>query len=193
MKKYFDTKFILSIVFTLSILVALALSYKIDRNLFVVEEVAQTIETKEVIINEQIIDNVEIKYKWQIAIPKINLVAPIEEGSDVNTLRSNVGHISGTGLSSGNVALAGHTNTANYNGTFYFDKINELELGDRVYYRINNQDYIFKVKDIKVVNENDLSVLNETPETELTLITCITGEQSNRLVIICSQDTEAEI
>lgn len=193
MKKYSDTKFILSIILTLSISVALILSYKIDRKIFVVEEIAQTIETKEVIVDEKIVDNVEIKYEWQIAIPKINLIAPIEEGSDVNTLRSNVGHIPGTGLSHGNIILAGHTNTANYNGTFYFDRINELELGDRIYYRINNQDYTFKVKDMKVVNENDLSVLNETSETRLTLITCITGEHSNRLIIICSQDTEAEI
>ena len=99
-----------------------------------------------------------------------------------------MGHITGTGLSKGNISLAGHTNTANYkNGIFYFDRINELDVADMVDYRINNQDYIFKVENKKVVSENDLSVLGESEENKLTLITCIEGQRRNRLIVICTE------
>lgn len=195
MRKYLEKKFILSSIFIASIIVAFILCFKFDRNLYVgANEIAPTIDIKEVTINDEIIDKVEIKYDWQIAIPKINLIAPIKEGSDIVTLRSNVGHITGTGLSKGNISLAGHTNTANYqNGIFYFDKINELDVADRVYYRINNQDYIFKVEEKKVVHENDLSVLEKSEENKLTLITCIEGQNNNRLIVICTEDENVKI
>lgn len=195
MKKYLDNIFILAIILIVSIIVALVFSFKFDRNLYVGKnEIASTVEVKEVTKNDEIIDKIEIKYDWQIAIPKINLVAPIEEGSDIVTLRNNVGHITGTGLKSGNIALAGHTNTANYkNGVFFFDRIDELDLGDRVYYRINNQDYVFKVQDKKVVSENDLSVLDECEKSKLTLITCVVGEHNNRLIVVCVEDDNIKI
>lgn len=94
----------------------------------------------------------------------------------------------------GNICLAGHNNTANYeSGNFYFDRIDELEIGDKIYYRINNQDYIFKVEDKKIVSENDLSVLDKSEENKLTLITCIEGQRRNRLVIICTEDENIKI
>lgn len=195
MKKYLDNNFILTIILMVSIIVAFIFSYEFDRNLYVgANEIARAVEIKEIIKNDEIIDKIEIKYDWQIAIPKINLVAPIEEGSDTLTLRNNVGHITGTGLNSGNIALAGHTNTANYkNGVFFFDRIDELNLEDRIYYRINNQDYIFKVQDKKVVSENDLSVLDECEGVKLTLITCIKGQYNNRLIVVCIEDDNLQI
>ncbi|MBO5348541.1 MAG: sortase [Clostridia bacterium] len=88
----------------------------------------------------------------------------------------------------GNICLAGHNNTANYeSGNFYFDRIDELEIGDKIYYRINNQDFKFQVKEMKEVNEKDLSILDNTDTTELTLITCIQGKHSSRLIVIAEQ------
>ncbi len=195
MRKCLNSKFTLSIVLFLSIITSIILSIEIDKSLFIENnEIAPTIQIKEVIADSEVIDKIEIKYDWQISIPRIDLIAPIKEGSDIVTLRNNVGHITGTGLSGGNIALAGHTNTANYqNGTYYFDRIDELKQGDRIYYRINNQDYVFKVEDIKVVNEKDLSVLNESERTRLTLITCIAGQHSNRLVVECVKDTDISV
>lgn len=195
MKKYLGNENILTIILIVSIILAFILSFKFNENLYAgTNELAQTVELKKVTKNNEVIDEIEIKYDWQIAIPKINLVAPIEEGSDIVTLRNNVGHITGTGLESGNIALAGHTNTANYqNGVFFFDRIDELDSGDRVYYRINNQDYIFKVQYEKVVSENDLSVLDKSEKTILTLVTCIEGEHNNRLIVFCTEDDNVKI
>ena len=80
MKKYLDNIFILAIILIVSIIVAFIFSFKFDRNLYVGKnEIAPTVEVKEVTKNDEVIDKIEIKYDWQIAIPKINLVAPIEE------------------------------------------------------------------------------------------------------------------
>lgn len=60
-----------------------------------------------------------------------------------------------------------------------------MEIGDRVYYHINNQNMIFCVSEIREVNEKDLSVLDKTQDTRLTLITCITGKNDKRYIVEC--------
>lgn len=63
--------------------------------------------------------------------------------------------------------------------------MDELEIGDKVYYHINNQNMIFCVSEIKEVEEKDLSVLDNTQDTKLTLITCITGKHDKRYILEC--------
>ena len=50
-------------------------------------------------------EDVEIK-DWYIEIPKINLKAPIEEGTSSKTLESYVGHFSDTSKKEGTIGLA---------------------------------------------------------------------------------------
>ena len=50
-------------------------------------------------------DDVKIK-DWYIEIPKINLKAPIEEGTSSKTLESYVGHFSDTSKKEGTIGLA---------------------------------------------------------------------------------------
>lgn len=130
-----------------------------------------------------------IKYNWQVNIPKLdNLVCPVNNGTTSSVLRTYVGHLEGTGINKNNICLAGHTNTANYKGVFYFNDLNKLEIGDVVYYKYYTYEQKFVVSEIKEVNETDLSVLDKTDDTRLTLITCITGKHEKRLVVVC--DTE---
>lgn len=133
-----------------------------------------------------------IKYNWQINIPKLdNLVCPIQDGTDNNTLRSFVGHIKETPYDKGNICLAAHTNTANYKGNFYFNDLNKLEAGDVVFYKYyNNFNKKFVVSEIKEVDENDISVLDDSKENKLTLITCIKGKHNKRLIVVCQLEEE---
>jgi len=129
----------------------------------------------------------DVTYNWQLNIPKLNnIVIPISEGTDSNTLRTYAGHIEGTGVVNGNIAIAAHTNTANYYGTFYFNDLNKLETGDEVYYKCYGYHKKFVVSEILEVDETNLDVLNDTDDTTLTLITCITGKHEKRLVVKCS-------
>ncbi|MBO5004155.1 MAG: sortase [Clostridia bacterium] len=188
MKKIINNEIIFTVILILSISIALAFSYKFDKNLYIDEpSILETVDIKTIEQNNNEIDTIEIKYDWQIAIPKLdNLIAPIREGSDTITLSKYVGHIEGTALQNGNIALAGHNNTRNYqSGNFYFDKLDELDIGDKVYYTYYNTTYSFKVREIKEVNEKELSVLEESEASQLTLVTCIQGKYRYRLIVIC--------
>lgn len=89
-------KIIVYCLLVISLLVALVISFMIDKALYLYpDEYTQTNETP--IVLDDIKENVEIKYNWQIAIPKIDVIAPIGEGTDIVTLRNRVGHVSGTG------------------------------------------------------------------------------------------------
>lgn len=130
----------------------------------------------------------ESEFSWEINIPKINMVAKISEGTDNNTLKNYVGHIEGTGLSKSNICLAAHNNTGNYtSGDFYFDRIDELVKLDEVIYTYSNISKKFIVEEIKEVDETDLSVLEESNSTKLTLITCIKGKYHKRLCVVCKE------
>lgn len=82
----------------ISLLSALTLSYFLDKALYLCpEEYIENNEISRIMNDIKTEESVEIKYNWQIAIPKINVIAPIGEGSDSVTLRNRVGHIIGTG------------------------------------------------------------------------------------------------
>lgn len=181
---------IVIVIFSIIILLSLFCNIrfkKIYENQILDDEIIQNIPFDK---NETNIDIDTLDYTWSIIIPKIELNAPISEGSDNRTLSKYVGHIENTGISSSNICLCGHTNTANYtNGNFYFDKLTELEIGDEIYYNYLSNIDKFKVENILVVDENNLSVLSPSENKKLTLITCIKGQYYNRLCIICNLDS----
>lgn len=130
----------------------------------------------------------ESEFEWQIEIRKIDVSAEISEGTDNNTLKNYVGHIEGTGISNSNICLAGHNNTGNYtSGNFYFDRLDELVKGDEIIYTYSNISKTFIVDEIKEVDETDLSVLEKSNSTKLTLITCIKGKYHKRLCVVCKE------
>ena len=88
----------ITIVLMISILISIIFTVCIDKNLFIApdEYIENDVETKEIETEDG--NNIQIKYEWQIAIPSIDVVAPIGEGSDIVTLRNRVGHIVGTGV-----------------------------------------------------------------------------------------------
>lgn len=106
-----------------------------------------------------------------IIIPKISLEEAIREGSTSSVLSSSLGHMEGTALpgEAGNCCIAGHRN---YTFGKYFNRLNEMEIGDLIEIETYDADYTYKVYDIFVVEPTELSVLNEIKGNNLTLITC---------------------
>ena len=51
---------------------------------------------------------VDTKSLWQLEIPKINLIAPIAEGIDLETINKYIGHFPTTSMFEGNIGLAAH-------------------------------------------------------------------------------------
>ena len=119
-------------------------------------------------IQEKIIINNE--KGWSIEIPKINLIAPIHEGTTKEVLDLYVGHFNQTPTYDGNICLAAHNRGYNVN---YFQNIKDLEIGDQIYYQINNIKRIFEVESKTIIKETDWSMLENTKENKITLITCV--------------------
>jgi len=104
---------------------------------------------------------------WRIEVPRINLSAVAREGVDTRTLRRAVGHIPGTALpgARGNAAFAAHRDT-------FFSPLKSVRRGDEVIVTAPEGVYRYAVTGTRVVDPEDVSVLDPTPGTTLTLVTC---------------------
>lgn len=128
------------------------------------------------------IENLEKEklFDWALKIPKINLYAEIFEGTDPDILNQYIGHFTESKAESGNVCLAAHNRGYNVN---YFSDLNTLEIGDEIYYYINNKEYKYEIFEILVIHETDWSVIQNTEEDIITLITCIENREAYRLCV----------
>ncbi len=107
-----------------------------------------------------------------IKIDKIKVKYPIVEGVKESNLKQAIGHIPGTaGLGQpGNCALAGHRN---YTFGRYFNRLDELKVGDLISVSTKKEEFIYKVYEKLVVTPDDVSVIKGgKDDTILTLITC---------------------
>lgn len=140
--------------------------------------------------NIEIDEAVENQYKineWRIFISKINLDAPILEGTTQEVLRRGVGHFTSTSKWDGNVVLAAHNRGYKYN---FFQEIKRLEIGDIIEYQTEQGKRTYEVCGKEKIKETDLSILENTKENKLTLITCVENMPEYRL---CIQAKELKI
>jgi len=123
-----------------------------------------------------------------LRIPAIDSENPVREGVTNSVLADSLGHESGTGYigENGNCVIAGHRN---YTFGKFFNRLNEVEVNDLIYVDTADETYTYAVKEIKVVEPEDLSVLESTPDKEtLTLYTCTPIYiATHRLVIIAER------
>jgi sortase A len=103
----------------------------------------------------------------RIEISTIGLEAMILEGTDARTLRRAVGHIPGTPLPGqrGNVAITGHRDT-------FFRPLRNIRKDDEIKLTTLSGSYRYWVDSIKVVEPEDMDVLDNSDEAILTLVTC---------------------
>jgi sortase A len=118
----------------------------------------------------------------RVSIPKINLDAIVVEGASRKQLSIGPGHMKQTAMPGepGNAVITGHRDT-------FFRHIYELQKGDEIVVRRNGQVFRYEVTGKKIVKPEDVSVLKQTPDPRLTLITCYPtyyiGPAPERLVI----------
>jgi len=132
-------------------------------------------------------------------IPVLNIEAPItwrvnNVPADVSLgLESGLIHINGTALpgEKGNIYVTGHSSNyiwakGGYNSVFA--TLDQLIIGDSIYIKFNNETYVYKVSSQRVVVATDLSVLAQTDQSKLTLVTCWPiGTSLKRLVVEAKQ------
>ena len=112
-----------------------------------------------------------------IKINKIGFEGLIYEGTDLNTLDKGVGHFKSSPILDGNVCLAAH------NSVKFWAKLNELEINDIINYNsvLGTKEYI--VYNIQEIDETDWSLLENTEDNNITLITCIRNTPNKRLCV----------
>ena len=103
----------------------------------------------------------------RIDVPRLQLSAAVAEGDDDSTLRKAVGHLPETPLpwQPGNVALAGHRDAL-------FRPLRDIRIDDEVKLVTSRGDFLYRVRQTRIVNPDDVFVLAPTSQPSLTLITC---------------------
>lgn len=82
----------------------------------------------------------------------------------------------------GNMVLSGHISSPNEGGIFH--RLPDLKVGEGVVVGTEERQYLYRVIDVKTVNPDEVSVLDQTPDPTATLITCVPdGIYSQRLVV----------
>lgn len=180
-------------VILISVIIFISMVY-ILLNLFNIQKkqissnLVQKKDNKNPISTTLISDEIGIQYRngsnWRIIIQKINVNAPILEGTSKEVLRRGVGHFETTSKWNGNICLAAHNRGYKYN---YFQEIKNLEIGDIITYVTKNGNKKYEVIRNEIVKETDLSCIENTNENTITLITC---EENKREYRRCVQGKE---
>lgn len=100
-----------------------------------------------------------------------------QNGTTKEILDKFVGHFEETSKNLGNIALAAHNRGYSVN---YFEKLKELEIGDKVIYTYGNIKRTYVINLITVVKDTDWSNLKDTNDNRITLITCVENEPEYR-------------
>lgn len=107
---------------------------------------------------------------WNIKIPNINLIAPIKDGTEVDILNKYVGHFTDSGYILGNISLAAHNRGYPVN---YFKDLKKLKIGDEIIYEYKDLKMTYKINQIRIIQDTDVEVVENTKENKITLITCV--------------------
>jgi sortase A len=99
--------------------------------------------------------------------PSVNLRATVLEGSDETTLNRAAGHIEDTAFPGdrGNVAIAAHRDTI-------FRTVRNLRVGDPLVLTTTDRVYRYRITRLRVVEPDDVAVLDAMDHPTLTLVTC---------------------
>jgi len=103
----------------------------------------------------------------RMEIPRLSLSTVVFEGADPDVLERGAGHLPGSALPGdrGNTVLAAHRDT-------FFRSLRGIQVGDLVRIHRPQRDTAYIVQSARVVEPNEVDVLNPTAEPALTLITC---------------------
>ena len=102
-----------------------------------------------------------------LSIPTLKQTWPIIQGTGTNDLKKGVGHFIQSVLpgANDNCVLSGHRTTV-------FAKLGKVKIGDQLIVRTSTGTYTYQVKRIRIVHQDDKTVIVPTNHAVLTLTTC---------------------
>ncbi|MCK5510419.1 class D sortase [Candidatus Parcubacteria bacterium] len=126
----------------------------------------------------------------RVIIKKIGVNAPIVESASAEYgLSQGAWHVPKTSSPGrgGNTVITGHRfkYLPPNNLTFYL--FHKLEIGDIVSIIWKEKDYFYRVKEIKIVPDTDLSILKPTKNPTLTMFTCHPIYSTEKRLVVVSE------
>ena len=112
-----------------------------------------------------------------LEIPSINFKDIVIEGTSQDALAQGIGLFEHSSILQGNVCLAGH------NTNRFFANLKDVKQGDIIKYSscLGNKEYT--ISTIKQIEETDWSMLEDTEDNRITIITCVKGQKNLRLCV----------
>lgn len=112
-----------------------------------------------------------------LEIPSINFKDIVIEGTSQDALAQGIGLFEHSSILQGNVCLAGH------NTSRFFVNLKDVKQGDIIKYSscLGNKEYT--ISTIKQIEETDWSMLEDTEDNRITIITCVKGQKNLRLCV----------
>jgi sortase A len=126
----------------------------------------------------------------RIEIPAIGVSEYVVEGTDTGDLRKGPGHYPDTPLPGdpGTSAIAGHRTT--YGAPFR--NIDDLKPGQVIYVDMPDGRFVYRVERVKVVDDQDLSVLEPVGHKRLMLSACHPLYSAAERVIVFARQVRRE-
>jgi sortase A len=116
-------------------------------------------------------------------IPALNQVIPIFHGTNDNELKKGIGHFSRSVLpgEKDNSVLSGHRDTV-------FRKLGQLKINDQLIVETTAGTFTYEIREIKIVDMNDKTIITPTNHAVLTVTTCypfdFIGSAPERYILI---------
>lgn len=103
----------------------------------------------------------------ELIIPKLEAKLPIYHGTDEDELEKGVGHFAGSVLpgEEDNSILSGHRDTV-------FRKLGDVGVGDLLIVHTTAGEFTYRVKNVRIVDKDDPTVIVPKPKATLTVSTC---------------------
>lgn len=96
-------------------------------------------------------------------------------------LKKGAAHFNDTSVWDGNIGMSAHNDGVKESVSF--GKLHTLQIGDEVKYKTSLGERSYEVSVIEVISDEDWSYLSRTEDNRITLITCVKGEPSKRLMV----------
>lgn len=119
----------------------------------------------------------------RLEIPALDLSVRICQGTDSAAIVKGAGHFTNTSIWDGNVAIAGHNRGVNN----HFGKIHTLNVGDTIKLMTKLGERSYEVYSVAKIGADDTSVLNDSAENIITLVTCVMNQPDYRWCVQARQ------
>lgn len=115
-----------------------------------------------------------------VSIGNRGLFAYVYPGATAESMRKGAGHVDGTSVWNGNVALCGH----NRGSWPYFSNLKYVQSGDVITYKTSLGVRTYRVTFAGRILATDTYVLNPTAGNQITMLTCVANQPAYRFCVI---------